>query len=110
MSQKLDWKKMKNYRYIFVGAISRKQVTQACVLCETKSNIAYRGLWVNDAKERVILYYLCEDCANELFHGMSITDQQSIIANVIERKIESFLSLPHPKISELQKRGFDVDL
>ena len=83
-----------------------KRVMPTCILCETKDNITYKAVWVDDSGKRVIFYSFCEDCANVLL-SLSEADRQSINANIIEKRIDLFLSRPHQKISELQKNGFE---
>lgn len=83
-----------------------KKVVPTCIMCESKDNITFHAVWVYDSRKRAVFYSLCNDCANVLF---SVTEdvRQSIIANVIEKRINLFQSLPHLKISELQKNGFE---
>lgn len=109
MSHNLDFEKMKNYRHMVVGGFSSCGVAPACVLCATNSGVVFRGVWVNDEKERVVHYFLCESCGSDLF-GMSKVDQQSIVEKVVEKRIEALLLLPHQKMSDLRERGFAVDL
>lgn len=110
MLKTIDLEKMKNYKFYVAGWISPKQMIPSCVLCEAVTGITYCNVWTDFEEERVVIYHLCEGCGGELLHGMSSTDTDSIIENVIERKLEAFLfSQPPLKFSDLQKSGCDID-
>ena len=105
---KIDWKKIKNYKKSVIFTARDKKILPVCILCDRIDNITHRALWVDDTRKRAVFYSLCKDCANELHSEVSEADRQSIILNVIEKKIDAVLSLPHLKINELQKRGFEI--
>ena len=105
---KIHWKKIENYKKSVFAEVKGRKILPACILCETTNNINVRALWVDDERKRAVFYFLCKDCADELFFELSDADRESIVAKVIEKKIDAFVSLPHPKLSQLLKSGFEI--
>lgn len=107
---RIDWEKIENYKKCVIAEVRGKRILPVCILCATTNNINVKALWVDEERERAVLYFLCKDCGDELFFDLSDADRQSIVAKVIEKKIDTLGSLPHIKLSQLLERGFDVDL
>ncbi len=63
-----------------------------CLLCETKDNITCRAYWLSEEKEGLMLtmYFLCDVCYEEL-EAQTEKERESMVAKVIEPKIEMWL-------------------
>lgn len=103
---KINWKKIKDYKRFGIFTAIGKKILPVCILCEGSYNIGATAFWVDDERKRVIMYFLCNDCADEFFN-LSGDERDSIVAKVIERKIDALMLLPHPKSSQLLERGFE---
>jgi len=103
-----NWKKIAPYKKSLIAKIERKSIIPMCILCETEHNITGKALWVNDAEKKVVLYFLCAECSEE-FQSLSEEERESIVENVIEKKINLILALSHVRISELEKMGFKFE-
>lgn len=103
----MDWKKIESYKKALLVEVKEKKLLPVCILCDTTDNISVKALWVDDERKRAILYFLCRDCGDE-FLRLSDTDRKSIVAKVIEKKIDAITSLPHLKLSYLLERGFKI--
>jgi uncharacterized protein YlaI len=103
-----DWKKIKTYQKSAVVKIKGKKLLSSCIFCEAEDNITVKALWVDDEKKRVIIYFMCRDCAEDFF-GRSDVDRESIVAKLIEPKIDALINQPRLKLSQLIRVGFEID-
>lgn len=106
---KTNWEKIKKYKQSVTAKIEGKKVIPFCILCETEDNITWRALWVDGERKKVTFYFLCNECGEEL-HSLPEADRKSIVEKVIEKRINSLSALRYPKISELEKMGFEIGI
>ncbi|MDH5266217.1 MAG: hypothetical protein OEW62_00910 [Candidatus Bathyarchaeota archaeon] len=99
-----NWEKIKNYETTIIAKFNGKGMVKFCILCDTVENITWTALWIEDDIKRVIGYYLCDDCGKEL-QGLPEVQRESIIAKIIEKKIDAF---PRITISQLEELGFKL--
>lgn len=100
-------KKTKSYTVILTARTKGKRVIPFCILCDTADDITWHGVWIDDTRSRIICYSFCNECSKE-FLNLSETDRESIVAKVIEKRLDPLVTPPLPRVEELKKLGLKV--
>jgi hypothetical protein len=103
-----DLKKYEKYNLRILGNLQKGALTPFCILCGRIENMTCKALWVDEEKETVIAYSLCDDCAKELLKSPE-SQRTSIIQKVIETKITALSTLSHQKMSDLIRKGVKIE-